>query len=319
MELTTMAKLFCVLVGLTSLFPLSGVCAEGQVVVIPLMRGKALKNTITVAQANGQFSDPVTAVNSITDAGADNPYLVVIAPGVYTLTQTLVMKEYVNISGSGEKATMLRGNISSGIDADSAIVKAADNSSLSSLSIENNGGGAYAIGVLAQDLLDDSAEIRQITVSALGTFDNRAIFTNNSLLVIREVTANAQGGIFNYGVYNSLSVPAMFAVFANGSGGNVNRGILNQYSNPSLNNVTATASGAADSFGVENKNSSYPKIKHCTFKGYNYGLLHNVGAGVVHISQSSIAGGATVASGTVTCIASDDDNGNALGPDCIAP
>ena len=57
--------------------------------VIPV--GRKLKNVDTVAKANGDFTDPVAAVNSITDASATNPYLVVICPGVYTITQTLMM------------------------------------------------------------------------------------------------------------------------------------------------------------------------------------------------------------------------------------
>ncbi len=308
---------FCILAGIFSLAPLSGFCADNQVVVIPLMKGKNLKNVITVAQANGQFNDPVAAVNSIADAGVDNPYLVVIAPGVYTLTQTLVMKEYVNISGSGEKATILRGTISSGIDTDSAIVKPANNSSLSFLSIENKGGGTIAIGVYATGL-DDTAELRQITVSALGTFDNRAIYNVSSSLVIREVTANAHGGIYNYGVYNASSSPAMFAVFANGSGGYVNRGVVNDASSPTMNHVTATASTVPDSIGVEDIGGSSPKIKHCYLQGTLYGLIHD--GGTARVSQSTITGGAYLKSGTATCIASDNDIGLQLSTsNCSAP
>ncbi len=99
--------------------------AADKVVVIPLLgHGKTLKNIVTVAKANGKFTDPVAAVNSITGASENNPYLVVIGPGVYTLTHTLKMKPWVDITGSGENVTRLVGTISNdNEDESSAIVQ----------------------------------------------------------------------------------------------------------------------------------------------------------------------------------------------------
>jgi len=94
-----------------SCLPISTQAAD-KVVVIPLFgHGKPLKNIVTVVKANGKFTDPVAAVNSITDASENNPYLVVIGPGVYTLTHTPVMKPWVDITGSGENVTRLVGAI----------------------------------------------------------------------------------------------------------------------------------------------------------------------------------------------------------------
>ncbi len=98
-----MQRILGFLIILLLLAPLT-VLAQTKVVVIPLGDdAKPLKNVISVAKANGKFTDPVAAVNSISDASAANPYLVVIGPGVYTITQTLVMKPYVDIVGSGEE------------------------------------------------------------------------------------------------------------------------------------------------------------------------------------------------------------------------
>ncbi len=106
--------MFFLLCLILSCLPISAQAAD-KVVVIPLFgHGKPLKNIVTVAKANGKFTDPVAAVNSITDASYDNPYLVVIGPGVYTLTHTLVMKPWVDITGSGENVTRLVGAISHG-------------------------------------------------------------------------------------------------------------------------------------------------------------------------------------------------------------
>lgn len=103
-------------------FFVSHVAAQDKVVVIPLNSAKKLQNVVTVSPRNGDFTDPVAAVNSITGASAANPYLVLIGPGVYTLTQPLPMKPFVTIAGSGREATTLTGSISSSTVADSAIV-----------------------------------------------------------------------------------------------------------------------------------------------------------------------------------------------------
>jgi hypothetical protein len=64
--------------------PLPALAAD-KLVVIPLFgHSKPLKNVVTVAKLSGKFTDPVAAVNSITDASENNPYFVVIGLGVYT-------------------------------------------------------------------------------------------------------------------------------------------------------------------------------------------------------------------------------------------
>ena len=50
--------------------------AHNRVVIVPLGGddAKPLQNVVTVSKANGDFTDPVTAMASITDASAENPY-----------------------------------------------------------------------------------------------------------------------------------------------------------------------------------------------------------------------------------------------------
>jgi hypothetical protein len=76
--------------------PLTVFAQDDLMMISGVSGNRPLKNVITVAKANGKFKDPVAAVNSIIDASVSNPYLVVIGPGVYTITQTLVMKPYVD-------------------------------------------------------------------------------------------------------------------------------------------------------------------------------------------------------------------------------
>jgi len=263
------------------------VFAQNRVVEIPLWGDDAnpLKNIITVAKANGNFTDPVAAVNSIKNASDKNPYLVVIGPGVYTITKTLVMQEYVDIVGSGENLTKIKGAISTGAFASSAIISGADNSTLSSLTVENTGGSSYSIGV----------------------------FNNNASPTLSNVTVTTYGASYNYSIYNNVSSPTMTGVTATGSGGNQSIGVYNYSSSPTMTNVTATASGgAAESIGVHNFTSS-AMIRRSTIKGDTCSLYTQTTA--VTISQSTLLGSVYGAS-LNKCVACDDGNGTALGANC---
>jgi hypothetical protein len=65
-------------------------------------------NVIVVAKSGGDFTDPIAAVNSITDASDANPYLVKIMPGIYDLSGTITMRENIDLVGAGENVTKLR-------------------------------------------------------------------------------------------------------------------------------------------------------------------------------------------------------------------
>ncbi len=72
---------------------------------------KKYANVIVVAKSGGDFTDPVLAVGSITNASSSNPYLVKITSGVYSIgSNRLVMKPYVDIEGSGEITTRITGS-----------------------------------------------------------------------------------------------------------------------------------------------------------------------------------------------------------------
>ena len=71
-----------------------------------------LMNVITVSTENGDFTNPVEALDSIPDANVD-PYLIIVGPGVYEVSTALIMKEWVTIQGAGQESTLITGAISS--------------------------------------------------------------------------------------------------------------------------------------------------------------------------------------------------------------
>lgn len=69
---------------------------------------------IVVAKNGGDFTNPVDAINSITDASRTNPYIISISPGVYHLgSKRLNMKNHVSLIGSGKKVTFIVSEVDS--------------------------------------------------------------------------------------------------------------------------------------------------------------------------------------------------------------
>src|SRR5205085_5958358 len=69
------------------------------------LKTQGYKNVVVVAQSGGDFSSVQAALTSITGNSASNRYLVKIAPGAYT--ETVTMKPFVDIEGSGEGVTKI--------------------------------------------------------------------------------------------------------------------------------------------------------------------------------------------------------------------
>lgn len=100
-------------------------------------------NVIIVAPSGGDYTSPVDAMNSITGASATNTYLVKIMPGVYDIgANSVQMKPYVDIEGSGELTTKITGTVSSTIPPPTAgVVNGSDDAEIRFLTVENTGTG----------------------------------------------------------------------------------------------------------------------------------------------------------------------------------
>lgn len=107
-------------------------------------------NTDTTGRIYGNIQ---SAINSITNASATNPYVVKVMPGVYDLgTASLQMKQYVTLEGSGAGDTIITSSIDDPTDSCSAAtVTMADNSVLKNVTVNNvitdSGVPVYAVGL----------------------------------------------------------------------------------------------------------------------------------------------------------------------------
>ncbi len=283
--------------------------AADKVVVIPLLshQSKPLKNVVTVAKKNGDFTDPVVAMNSITDAAADNPYLIIIAPGVYTLTETLIMKGYVSITGSGEDVTILTGTIGSQEAENAAIIKLASYVSLSNMSVHNTGNASSLVIGIYSYWNAAQTKMHNISIRVSGNGINHyGVSLYNSSVILGSVTINVSGASSNNIGVRSHTVSS--------SGWTIT-------SEPLLVNTTILATGGqisnallSEQLAFDGEAHDEPIIRRSTLEGGSAAISSDH---FFTVSQSTLIGGVSGDNpNVIKCVACDDGLGNVLNNNC---
>ena len=231
----------------------------------------------------GDFESLLAALASITDATATKPYVIKIAPGVYTETANVAMKNYVDVEGSGQNTTTINCACSSNIeDASAAVISAtAITAEIRQLTINNTGGSNdYSFGVYTNNVANESFSMLHVTATATDSTDS-------------------------YGVYNASSSPTMNNVTATATGGTNNYGVINQSSSsPTMNNVTATATGGNGNYGVINITSSSPTIRNSSITGTTNSIVNN--GSTAQVADSMLDG--LVGGDGITCFGVYDES-----------
>ena len=212
------------------------------------------------------------ALASISDASASKPYVVRIAPGVYTETSTVALKSYVDVEGSGEGVTTITcacggnpGFIGDG-ESSTVVAYAIDDAEIRDVTIENTGGGSgksWSIG-LGLDDLDETFSVNNVTVSATGGFYNVAVTMYEVFSTVTNLRAEANGGI-----------PS---------------GLLIEDSAPILTNLTARGVDGSDpGFGVELYGDSYPTIRNSWITGH-YSIYGDSVLSTAYVADTVLSG-----------------------------
>ena len=276
---------------------------------------------VWVADDNtGDYALLSTALAAITDATSSNPYVIKIAPGIYTETTSVMLKDYVDVEGSGQNITTINcacGNASN--TALSATVSAGNIvAEIRHLTINNTGGGNdYSTGVWTEDVADGSFSMLHVTATASGSGSSYyGVYNESSSPSMNNVTATATGGTYNYGVYNdSSSSPSMTDVTATGTGGTSNNyGVFNIASSPSMNNVTATATGGTNNYGVYNLSFSLPSIRNSSITGTTNSIANNSSSAQV---ADTMLDGPVDAGAGLACVGAYTTAFVALSPGCV--
>ena len=160
-----------------SLVSCNSVLAQNKVVVIPLGGdAEPLQNIITVSERNGDFTNLLAAMNSITDASNSNPYLIVLGPGSYPIIGQLVMKDFVSIAGSGIETTEIRGAVGgNGFTESSALIVGGRETEISDLSIVNSVGQNVVIGVHSSQ---ENMRVTRTRITVFGALNAQYGFVN---------------------------------------------------------------------------------------------------------------------------------------------
>lgn len=188
-------------------------------------QGSAWDNVIIVAQSGGDYTSVDQALTGITDAGPQNPYLVFVAPGIYTETVSMTVPNFVHLMGAGEGATILSSNMDF-----QATLQLGSHSTVRSLTVRATGmssdhpaiyapvgtmdswliqvtaladGSGTLNRAIAVDGINTEIDLLHVTAEATG-----ATTANYSLTVTNQALARLQGGLYyshhgrnNIGIY----------------------------------------------------------------------------------------------------------------------
>ncbi len=178
-----------------------------------------------VAISGGDYSSPVDAMNDLATwcgtPSEDNLCLMKIAPGEYNIgANPIIMQDFVDIQGSGTNNTEITGAVAG--DASSGLVHSATNTTLSDLSIYNEGGsgGSYSIGIFSEDA--GNVLIKGVYIEAYGGTNNIGIRNSGSSLDIINSSIYGSGGEHAIGIENSsLSVATIMNANVTSSGASI--------------------------------------------------------------------------------------------------
>ena len=218
------------------------------------------QNVVVVAKSGGDYTSVQAAINDISDAAADNAYLIWVAPGVYS--ETVTMKPYVHLQGAGQEATVITSTASSSAwPPDQATLLLASDTSLRDLTVGNSGAGQDNVALLATAGVT-RALAADVTARALGDGEsNHAIVLSGSGtgVTLQQVTALAENGSgHNIGLVNfNHAAAVLYDGNYTARGGTNAWGIFLLTGTLEANNVTALGENGSNlNTGLNNYNNS---------------------------------------------------------------
>jgi len=253
------------------------------------------EKVVWVAKSVGDFTTATAALASITDNNASHPYVIKIAPSVYSEPAGILLKDDVDIEGSGQTTTTITAQSTYASTAAARAVAGPLHGEIRNLTIDNTGrSNLPAIGLGLTSITPDGGfKVTNVTVNAYGsTFVNEGTFVEQSAPIINNLTTTAAFGPESYALYNEGASPTMNNITATATGATNNTGVQNSWSSPTMNNATATASGHTT--GVLNGSSS-PTMSKVTATAT--GGVNNVGVDSYSASSPTMNNVTATASG----------------------
>jgi hypothetical protein len=191
-----------------------------------------------------------TAIAGITDGQA---WRVKVEPGLYDLgASPLMLKPNIHLEGSGRGFTVLR---SSSV-ADVGTVVGASGAALSSLTVENTGGGELSIAVY-----NENADFGFHDIDARasnGTTRTYAVFLNGGRGTFENVRASASAPSATVAGFRCVSCTVKLRGSSfEGRNGSDNHGISLSGGSVELHDVNASATGGARNWGIASRDGNH--------------------------------------------------------------
>jgi hypothetical protein len=273
----------------------------------------------------------LAALAAITDASATNPYLVKVGPGDFDLGATsLVMKSYVDLEGSGYNMTRIQGSNTGGT------VLGASGMEIRSVRIESSGGRAVTYDGVSY-IFPALNQIRDSYLLVTGGADPVALRVNNASVsmdnsLIAVAGAGSKSGIYMTGTSGMTIVGVNIFGTADGSGSAIRLeggeitvkggSIYDDYAYALLatgagsNFQLVGASLVGATYGILAQNSAYGEVIHSDIEqSDNLNSVRVETSAEVRIAASRVDGG-SFSGGTLSCIASWDEDFLDAGPTC---
>ena len=157
--------------------------------------GGSYEHVIVVAKSGGDYTSVADALSSITPSSSSR-YLVYVAPGTYTESSLVDVKEYVHLQGSGPNVTSIvasRADSSSSSSAATAVLR--DKGRISDLAIYNDATTDTAIGLYMGGDATRSAILDNVVVKARGAGGSThyGIYLNDAEPTIKRSWISATG------------------------------------------------------------------------------------------------------------------------------
>jgi hypothetical protein len=310
-------------------------------------RIKPIKTVITVAKEGADFDDLAEAVNSITSLSEG--YLIVIAPGVYTLRDTLKIKPNIQLVGSGQGMTILNGSVSSDSSGNyGALIN--NLGGMSYLSVKNNASGLKCSGITTGLY----SETHDVDISVSGSCQNAyGVVLGSAMVHDVDISINSSDNVYGVYIKNARYVQGLSGtnITLRGSSSDcigiylaynsiiesINSLKINSYCSGSgifsenrsrdilLNDVEIFSNSLnAPSTGITYWSGSVVSkliIRRSTIsgKGNAIDLVSNFDNNIVFANQSTLIGGVEKErnKGKFKCVACDDGQGNELDGSCL--
>lgn len=233
----------------------------------------------------------VTLLGEISGNASDNPYLLHLEPGIFDLGPgALTLKPFVDVEGSGEGVTVIRGA------ATGALIEGADDVELRFLTVEHAPGGPNSV---ALDLSGDATRLTHVTAIATGGASaNHAITAAGNGAVFSDVTAIAAAPVGGSAIAIYVTGDAVLRrVTAKAQGGASSAAVVATAGSLLAEDVTATAGSAILVRGVSLETGASATLRRVDVSATT------VLAGATAVGLNLLDGNVTVDGGSYVAVA----------------